>query len=316
VTNMKISVGYLYPDVMSTYGDRGNIEAIVRRCRWRDIGVAVTELRAGDKVVPREFDLIMIGGGGESRQQQIAPDLYKVKGGGIREAVAAGTAVLAVGGGYELFGRFCESAKGPELRGIELFDSWTIRKCGDRHDHDESTGWSCADRIAGDLIARWDGRLLVGFESHCGRTYLGPGAHPLARVVSGRGNNGGDGSEGILLGAAIGTNLRGPCLPANPALADFLISAALSHRYGAAEPAAPPPPTAPTPPTAPMLTPLTPLVDDLELAARGATIRRTVLTGRGRGLTWGLRRQTGQPGRRRGAARSRLRLGGRAGVRR
>ena len=131
VTNRTISVAYLYPDVMSTFGDRGNIAAIVRRCRWRDIGVTVTELRAGDKVVPREVDLIMIGGGGESRQQQVAADLYKVKGGGIREAVAAGTAVLAVGGGYELFGRFCEPCEGRRAAGnrtVRLVDDPPVRR--------------------------------------------------------------------------------------------------------------------------------------------------------------------------------------------
>ena len=44
---MKITLGYLYPDVMATYGDRGNVETIVRRCGWRDITVAVTRTAAG-----------------------------------------------------------------------------------------------------------------------------------------------------------------------------------------------------------------------------------------------------------------------------
>jgi lipid II isoglutaminyl synthase (glutamine-hydrolysing) len=294
VRNRGITVGYLYPDVMSTYGDRGNVEAIVRRCRWRDIGVAVTELGLGDKVVPGEVDLVVIGGGGESGQRQVAADLYKVKGAAIREAVAAGTAALAVGGGYELFGRFCQPERGAELRGIELFDAWTVRGRSDRSDHDDTTAGPCADSVVGDLVARWAGGLLVGFESRSGRTYLGPAALPLGRVVTGHGNNG-DGSEGIRLGGAVGTNLRGPCLPANPALADFLIAAALCRRYGTAD--------------------LAPLADDLELAARGAAIRRTVLTARGRGLTWALRRPVSQRSGH-GAAGSRLRLRGRAGVRR
>jgi len=272
---MRLAIAHLYPDVMSTYGDRGNVAAIVRRCRWRDVSVSVADLRIGDKIRPGEVDLIMIGGGSESRQRQIAADLYKVKGGAIRDAVAAGTAAFAVGGGYELFGRFCQPETGAELRGIELFDSWTIRRRADIGDsdvtdHDGTTPVSRAHAAIQDLVVRWDGGLLVGFENSRGRTYLGADAAPLGRVVSGRGNNG-DGGEGVRRGGAIGTNLRGPCLPANPALADFLIGAALARRYGSAE--------------------LAPLTDDLETAARAAAVNRTVLTARRRVLSWPLQRQ-------------------------
>lgn len=294
MSKRQITVGHLYPNVMSTRGDRGNVAAIVRRCRWRDIDVNVTELQLGDTVAPGEIDLIMIGGGGERRQRQVAADLYKIKGGGIRDAVAAGAAALAVAGGFELFGRFCQPEKGPELRGIELFDSWTIRRCGDlrdpdgaRHDAilvmpDDATtavqtiavqttadrtcaDRNCADKAVGDLVVRWGASLLIGFEDRHGRTYLGAEATPLGRVESGRGNNG-DGTEGVLHGSAVGTNMRGPCLPANPALADFLIAAALRRRYGDGE--------------------LPPLTDDLELAARNAAMQRRVITARRRGLSW------------------------------
>lgn len=279
MTEMKITVGHLYPGLMSTFGDRGNVETIVRRCRWRNVAVAVTELRQGDKVVPGEVDIIMIGGGSASQQRLIADDLYKVKGSGIRDAVAAGAAALAVGGGFELCGRFCQPEKGAELRGIELFDSWTIRQCttppgstwpgttsrgtselgGDPDNHDDTAPddiapEASAERFIGDLVVRWDGGLLVGVENHSGATYLGPAARPLGQVLAGHGNNG-DGSEGVVLGGAVGTNLGGPCLPTNPALADFLVGAALRHRYGTAE--------------------LAPLADDLELAARDAAVQRT-----------------------------------------
>jgi lipid II isoglutaminyl synthase (glutamine-hydrolysing) len=280
VTTRQLAVAHLYPDVMSTHGDRGNVAAIVRRCRWRGIDVSVTELGRGDKVVPGDLDLIVIGGGGDSRQRQIAADLYKVKGGAIRDAVAAGTAALAVGGGYELFGRFSQPAKGVELRGIELFNSWTIRRDGDAEraaalDHDGTTATSRADPAVQDLVVRWGGGVLVGFENSTGGcTYLGSGAIPLGHVVSGRGNNG-DGSEGVRVGGAVGTNLRGPCLPANPALADFLIKAALRRRYGIAD--------------------LAPLPDDLERAARTAAVKRTFLSAPRRVLAWPLRLRAAPP---------------------
>ena len=71
---------------------------------------------------------------------------------------------------------------------------------------------------------------LFGFENHAGRTTLGPGAAPLATVPPGRGNNGRDGTEGAVQGRVIGSYLHGPVLPVNPALADAILSMALSDR--------------------------------------------------------------------------------------
>jgi len=253
MASMRISVCCLYPDIMSTYGDRGNVETVLRRCGWRGIAVDVTELRLGDRLVPDAADLIMIGGGGESQQHLVAPDLCKVKGEGIREAVACGAAALAVGGGYELFGRFCQPERGAELRGVGLFDAWTIRQNALLSGHYDTISDAHADRVIGELVVRWRDTLLVGFENHGGGTYLGSAAQPLGRVLSGHGNNG-DGTEGVIRANAVGTYLRGPCLPKNPALADFLISAALRRRYGTAD--------------------LPPLADGLEEAARAAAMQR------------------------------------------
>jgi lipid II isoglutaminyl synthase (glutamine-hydrolysing) len=253
MAEMTITVGYLYPDVMSTYGDRGNVETVVRRCQWRNIEAVVTELRLGDHVEPGTFDLLVIGGGGESQQRLVARDLYQVKGAGIRESVAGGTAALAVGGGFELFGRFCQPQQGAEFHGIELFDAWTIRSRIGPGESDRTISQEQANRVIGELVVRRGGKLLVGFENHGGGTYLGPTAEPLGQVLTGHGNNG-DGTEGVILGSAIGTHLRGPCLPRNPALADFLIGAALRRRHGEL--------------------PLPPLADELEKAARDTAIRR------------------------------------------
>jgi len=252
VTSVTIVLGYLYPDLMSTHGDRGNVETVRRRCGWRDIEVAITELRPDDRM-PADVDLIMIGGGGESRQRTVAADLYKVKGPAIRDAVAAGAAALAVGAGFELFGRFCQPEHGAEYPGIEIFDSWTIRQSAGPCPDYTATSAASADRHAGELIVRWGGSLLIGVENHSGGTYLGQAAVPLGRVLAGHGNNG-DGTEGVIAGSAIGTNLRGPCLPKNPALADYLIGAAVARRHPGAE--------------------LAPLPDELEQAARDVAVQQ------------------------------------------
>ncbi len=250
---MKITLGFLYPEVMSTYGDRGNVATVLRRCEWRGIEVDVRELRLGDRAAPAELDLIVIGSGGESQQRLIAADLYKAKGPGICEAVADGAAALAVGGGFELLGRYCQLGDGLELPGAGLFDAWTVRQRAILDNPSGTLTGARADRAIGDLVVRWQGRLLLGFENHSGSTFLGPAAAPLGKVVSGFGNNG-NGTEGVQAGNAMGTHLRGPCLPKNPALADFLIGAALGRRHGNVD--------------------LPPLADDVEFAAREVAMRR------------------------------------------
>jgi CobQ-like glutamine amidotransferase family enzyme len=84
--------------------------------------------------------------------------------------------------------------------------------------------------IEADIDGR--GRTLAGFENHGGRTYLGAGAQPLGKVISGFGNNGNDGLEGVRRDNMIGTYLHGPLLPKNAWLADHLIELALERRYG------------------------------------------------------------------------------------
>lgn len=248
----QLNLGLLYPDIMCAYGDRGNVETLVRRCAWRGIAAEVRELHLGDPVQPAEVDLLVIGSGGHSHQQLVAEDLAKVKGSGIREAVARGSAALAVGGGYELLGRYVQPVRGVELPGAGLFDTWTVQSGADLGQPGTITE-ARAGRAIGDLVVRWGGELLVGFENHSGRTYLGPTAQPFGQVVIGHGNNG-DGHDGVLLGSAVGTYMRGPCLPRNPALADFLIRAALTRRHGQCV--------------------LEPLPDELEHAAHDVAVQR------------------------------------------
>ena len=80
-------------------------------------------------------------------------------------------------------------------------------------------------RGVGEIIADVDPALgagrLTGFENHQGVTRRGPGAKPLATVITGVGN--GDGTEGAYAGRVAGTYLHGPALVRNPGLADMLL---------------------------------------------------------------------------------------------
>jgi len=214
-----LRLGHLYPSLMNIYGDRGNILCLERRCRLRGISLEVTPLEVGDQLQPDAFDILFMGGAQDHEQRLVADDLAATKG-ALAEAVQDGVVFLGVCGGYQLSGRFYRGSGGEEMRGAGVFDLYTLHP-GPK-----------ARRLIGNLSARWDGGTLAGFENHGGRTYLGAGAQPLARVIHGFGNDGRSGHEGARFRNAFGCYLHGPVLPKNPAFADRLISLAIQRRDG------------------------------------------------------------------------------------
>ncbi|MPZ48229.1 MAG: glutamine amidotransferase [Dehalococcoidia bacterium] len=205
---------------MNVYGDRGNILCLTRRCRLRGIELEVTELEVGDALAADGFDLLFMGGAQDREQRLVGDDLSKLKGEALREAVETGVVFLSVCGGYQLAGKSYRGADGEELAGAGVFDLHTVHP------------GAKAKRLIGNLVARWEGGTLAGFENHGGRTYLGPGCEPLAKVVRGHGNDGQSGFEGARYKNAFGCYLHGPVLPKNPSLADRLVSLALERRFG------------------------------------------------------------------------------------
>jgi CobQ-like glutamine amidotransferase family enzyme len=218
---VRIGVGHLFPDYLNIYADRGNMAVLDRRAAWRGHELEVVALGADDKVHPGEHDLYYIGGGQDREQELIAPALA-AHGEALRAALAAGAALLAVCGGYQLLGRFYRDQSRDELQGVGVFPLHTV--AGKR-------------RMIGDVLLECElepgeRRTLAGFENHAGRTYLEEGAEPLGRVLAGFGNDGESGYEGCRVGRAIGTYLHGPLLPRNPWLADWLLAQAIAHRTG------------------------------------------------------------------------------------
>ncbi len=220
---MRIRVGHLYPEYLNIYADRGNIAVLARRAAWRGHELEVQAIGMGDEVVPGSHDLLYVGGGQDREQALVAPDIAG-KGKALRDTVAAGAAVLAVCGGYQLLGSFYRDRLGAELPGAGMLPLHTV--AGER-------------RMIGDVLLECElepgeRRTIAGFENHAGRTILEDGAEPLGRVVAGFGNDGESGFEGCRAGRVVGTYLHGPLLPRNPWLADWLLAQAIAHRTGEA----------------------------------------------------------------------------------
>ncbi len=221
----RLTIGWLYPRMMGTYGDRGNITTLLNRARWRGIQVAVEqiELTTAARAL-MNVDFLFMGGAQDREQKIAAQDLRYRKGPVIRAAVADGLPALFVCAAYQFMGRYYRPAEGPDLLGVGLFDLVT--------QHPGNRVPRCIGNIAIELapnVADWPVKTLVGFENHGGRTYLGPKSKPLGTPLVGYGNNGVDHTEGAVVHNAYGCYLHGPVLPKNPHFADHLLRLALRY---------------------------------------------------------------------------------------
>ncbi len=202
-----LRIVWLYPDLLSTYGDRGNLLILARRADLRGLPVECVEVRS-DQPVPVDGDIYLLGGG-EDGPQALASQRLRTDG-GLHRAIESGAVVFAVCAGYQLLGTSF-FAKGAKCEGLGILDLSSDRG---------------ATRAVGELAGEVDPTLgvpaLTGFENHGGRTHLGPGVKPLARVTTGIGNDGQ--TEGAWQGKVLGTYSHGPALARNPAIADLLLT--------------------------------------------------------------------------------------------
>jgi len=89
----QLRIIWVYPDLLSTYGDRGNMLVLERRALLRGVDVELTEVNA-DQAVPRGGDIYLLGGG-EDLPQILAARRLSADG-GLRAALG-GRAQAAVG---------------------------------------------------------------------------------------------------------------------------------------------------------------------------------------------------------------------------
>ena len=206
-----VRVGLVYPELLGTYGDRGNAVVLVQRARWRGHDAELVEVPAGT-AIPDSLDVYLFGGG-EDDPQVMASAGMRASRAAIDRARSGGAAVLAVCAGFQLIGHSYEAADGEIIEGLGLVDA--VTRAG-------------PNRLIGELVVEPAAPLpvLTGFENHGGRTTLGPAERPLGRVVArdGKDDGAGTGTDGVLADRLIGTYLHGPVLPRNPALADHILS--------------------------------------------------------------------------------------------
>lgn len=244
MSNQKVRICHLYPDLLNLYGDRGNIICLRQRLAWRGIDAEVLEVPVGEKADLTQCDLIFIGGGQDFEQEVLLPDLRSGKDRELKAAIEDGKTILAICGGYQMLGSYYETWDGVRCDFINAIDYYTV---GSKKRMIGNFAFQCLRESGGSTV--------VGFENHSGKTYLGSGVQPLGKILIGGGNNGEDGGEGVRYHNVFGTYSHGPVLPKNPELCDFILQTALSDRIE-----------------------LEPLNDQAELAAHDAMLKRLTQT--------------------------------------
>jgi lipid II isoglutaminyl synthase (glutamine-hydrolysing) len=214
VSESVLRLVWVYPDLLSTYGDQGNALVVERRARQRGLNVARVDVRS-DQPVPTSGDIYLIGGG-EDRPQRLAAERLR-RDGGLNHAAENGAIIFSVCAGYQILGHEFVNDLGRREPGLGLLDVVSERGAG--------------ERCVGDVLADIDPRLglppLTGFENHQGITRIGARAKPFATVRFGNGNGTGDGTEGAYQDTVFGTYMHGPVMARNPHIADLLIKLAL-----------------------------------------------------------------------------------------
>jgi CobQ-like glutamine amidotransferase family enzyme len=158
-----LRIVWIYPDLLSTYGDQGNALILAYRAAARGHRVERVDVRS-DQAVPADADIYLIGGG-EDRPQRLAAERLR-RDLGLGRAAERGAAILAVCAGFQLLGHTFYDEQEGVLPGLGLIDATSHRG---------------SVRCVGEVVADPDPALtvggaslppLTGFENHMGTTLL------------------------------------------------------------------------------------------------------------------------------------------------
>ena len=167
---MELNICHLYPDILNLYGDRGNIITMKRRMEDRGIKVNVEGCSIGEALDANRYDIFFIGGGQDFEQEVLLKDLGTGKAAEIRAAVEDEKIFLAICGGYQMLGQYYKTWDGVQL---DFTGAINIHTVGSK------------ERMIGnymfETLPESSGSVVVGFENHSGKTYLGEGVSPLGK---------------------------------------------------------------------------------------------------------------------------------------
>ena len=205
---MTFTIVHLLPELLGTYGDRGNVEILSWRLKQRGISHSVLTIGVND-VVPTSGDLYLLGGGEDDAQIAAVEILGRNQ--SIKRAIEAGAHIFAVCAGLQILGTQFPASGSRTIAGLDLVGIESV---------------SAKHRSVGELLSRPTVpiEMLTGFENHGGQTRFLDDLQPLGHVISGIGNGQGSNVDGLVTPQIVATYMHGPAFARNPSLADWILS--------------------------------------------------------------------------------------------
>lgn len=149
---MKITIGYLYNDLLNLYGDSGNIKALIYHLEEQDVKVEIKYFNLNEDKDFSDIDFLYIGSGTEDNINLALKDLEKDKD-KLKKYIKNKKIFLATGNSVELFGNYI--IKNDKVKTLGIFDyvcMWQKRIVKDV-------------KIKSNIVDNY----IIGFENHNGK---------------------------------------------------------------------------------------------------------------------------------------------------
>lgn len=195
---------WMFPDVLSLHGGRGDIMALLRFATAAGIPLEIRRIEAlGDKIRLKKADMLYFCCGDLACAPDIIRALRPMKA-ELEEFAKAGKVIIANGSSGAILAKSLTRTDGTVVEGLGLL----------------GMDWIERTRVHGDdlWLSAMDGVEVIGNEIRLADITLQEDQAPFAEVRYGRGNCG-DGKEGARTNNVIYTGCLGPVLVRNSLLA-------------------------------------------------------------------------------------------------
>ena len=201
---MKMTIAYLYHDLLNLYGDVGNIMALKYHLEEQKIDVTIKYLSVNDKKYFNKYDLVYIGSGTDKNLLIALEDLKNYKN-DIKKYIDNNKFILATGNSFELFGKYIR-IKSNVIKTLNIFNYFV------EYDYD------LKDRIVKDVNYKCNliNKNIIGFENHPG--YLNSKEENLFE------------DEGVKKNNFYGSYVIGPLLVRNPEFCKYFIKELIHNK--------------------------------------------------------------------------------------
>lgn len=204
---MKVSVLYLYYDIMNLYGENGNIRMIERVLTDKGAEVRVDRKTITDSEIDFEsYDFIYCGAGTELSRDVCLGHLSGFSQ-SLKNAYEKNKVMLFTGNSYEMLGKTIRTASGEDVDGLGIFDFNVEEQKKNRYSGDVK------------LTSKLFAQTFIGYINKCSR--VEGIKNPLFEVEVMAGNLECI-ADGIHEKNFYGTQVIGPIMVKNPDFAEHI----------------------------------------------------------------------------------------------